>query len=50
MDADTGLCAGCARTLAEIAGWADYSDDQKRAVLLLAEQRRATARAAMTRQ
>lgn len=33
MDAITGLCVGCARTLQEIAQWSGYSDEQKRAVL-----------------
>jgi len=28
-----GICAGCGRTLAEIAGWAELSDPQRRAVL-----------------
>jgi len=39
MDAATGLCIGCARTLEEIAGWAGYSDEQKRAVLQRIAQR-----------
>jgi len=39
MDAATGLCVGCARTLEEIANWADYSAEQKRAVLRLIAQR-----------
>jgi uncharacterized protein len=32
MDARTGWCEGCARTLDEIAAWAVMSDDEKRAV------------------
>jgi predicted Fe-S protein YdhL (DUF1289 family) len=32
MNADTGLCEGCLRTLDEIADWAIYDDDEKRAV------------------
>ena len=32
MDADTGLCEGCFRTLDEIAGWGMMADDAKRAV------------------
>ena len=33
MSSATGYCEGCHRTVAEIAGWSDYSDEQKRAVL-----------------
>ena len=33
IDAETGLCAGCYRTLDEIAGWIDLSAEQKRALL-----------------
>jgi predicted Fe-S protein YdhL (DUF1289 family) len=32
MDAATGWCEGCQRTLDEIAAWAGMSDDAKRAV------------------
>jgi predicted Fe-S protein YdhL (DUF1289 family) len=32
MDAVTGLCEGCFRTLEEIAGWGMMADDDKRAV------------------
>jgi uncharacterized protein len=32
MDARTGWCEGCARTLDEIAAWSVMSDDEKRAV------------------
>jgi predicted Fe-S protein YdhL (DUF1289 family) len=32
MDAATGLCAGCLRTLDEIAAWSRLDDDDKRAV------------------
>ena len=32
MDAATGWCVGCFRTLDEIAGWGLASDDEKRAV------------------
>jgi predicted Fe-S protein YdhL (DUF1289 family) len=41
IDVATGLCAGCARTLEEIASWSRYSDDEKRAVLADLPQRRA---------
>ena len=33
IDAATGLCAGCARMIDEIARWSSMSDDEKRAVL-----------------
>ena len=29
----TRLCEGCRRTMAEIAAWLDYSDDEKRAII-----------------
>jgi uncharacterized protein len=32
MDASTGWCAGCLRTLDEIASWSVMNDDAKRAV------------------
>lgn len=32
MDASTGWCEGCLRTLDEIAGWSLFDDDAKRAV------------------
>jgi predicted Fe-S protein YdhL (DUF1289 family) len=32
MDADSGLCEGCFRTLDEIAAWGLASDAEKRAV------------------
>lgn len=33
VDGESGLCLGCYRTLAEVAGWARLSDDE-RAVLM----------------
>ena len=41
MDAVTGLCQGCARTLAEIAAWSGINDAEKRGILAAVEQRRA---------
>jgi len=32
MDASTGWCEGCLRTIDEIAGWSLFDDDAKRAV------------------
>jgi predicted Fe-S protein YdhL (DUF1289 family) len=40
MDAGTGLCNGCARTIEEIAHWSRYDDEQKRAVWLRIAERR----------
>jgi predicted Fe-S protein YdhL (DUF1289 family) len=42
MDANSGLCEGCLRTLDEIAGWATATDDAKRLVLSAIAQRRAS--------
>lgn len=33
MDESTGLCAGCARTLDEIAAWSEMNDHEKAHVL-----------------
>ena len=41
MDAATGLCAGCFRTLDEIAVWSMLEDDEKRAVWSALAHRRA---------
>jgi predicted Fe-S protein YdhL (DUF1289 family) len=42
MDETTGLCAGCLRTLDEIACWAGYTREEKLAVRAkLAARRRA---------
>jgi uncharacterized protein len=39
MDAATGWCEGCFRTLEEIAGWGMQDDGVRRAVWLRIEQR-----------
>lgn len=41
MDAATALCAGCYRTLEEIAQWSKASDDVKLAILAAVDKRRA---------
>ena len=46
MDARTGWCEGCLRTLDEIAAWSQLDDPQKRAVWITLEQRRAIFAAA----
>jgi predicted Fe-S protein YdhL (DUF1289 family) len=33
MNAATGLCYGCHRTVEEIAGWRGYSDAQRAAIM-----------------
>jgi predicted Fe-S protein YdhL (DUF1289 family) len=40
MDDASGLCAGCFRTLDEIAAWSRLSDDERRAVLAALPSRR----------
>ena len=40
MDARTGWCEGCMRTLDEIAAWSTMSDTEKRAVWDLLDERR----------
>ncbi len=40
MDARTGWCEGCLRTIDEIAVWSALSDDDKRAVWAELRQRR----------
>lgn len=40
MDAKTGLCMGCQRTMDEIVAWGSASDDERRAVWREIELRR----------
>jgi predicted Fe-S protein YdhL (DUF1289 family) len=40
LDPATGYCTGCRRTIGEIAGWLDMTDDGKRAVLAALPLRR----------
>jgi len=40
MNAATGWCEGCLRTLDEIAAWSSLDDEEKRAVWRLLDQRR----------
>jgi predicted Fe-S protein YdhL (DUF1289 family) len=42
IDARTGWCEGCARTLDEIAAWSGLSDAEKHVVWTLLHQRRET--------
>jgi len=41
MDAASGLCSGCGRTLDEIARWAAMSDAERAAVMGRLEDRKA---------
>jgi uncharacterized protein len=47
IDAVTGLCAGCYRTLDEIAGWIDLPEQRKRALSATLATRRAQFGAAI---
>lgn len=42
MDARTGWCEGCLRTLDEIAAWSKLDDADKRQVWLVLDERRAS--------
>ncbi|GAA4415130.1 DUF1289 domain-containing protein [Quisquiliibacterium transsilvanicum] len=46
MDAQTGLCEGCLRTLDEIADWGAMPDARRRTVLEAVDARRAAIEAA----
>lgn len=39
LDDSTGLCTGCRRSVAEIKGWRNYSDDEKRRIMAQLGQR-----------
>jgi predicted Fe-S protein YdhL (DUF1289 family) len=40
MDAGSGLCIGCGRTLDEIAGWAAMSAEERRAIMAVLPARK----------
>lgn len=40
IEPSDGLCAGCARTLDEIASWGSMSNDARRAVMQMLPRRR----------
>lgn len=46
MDADSGLCQGCFRTLDEIAAWSRLDEAARAAVLAAVAERRAMQRPA----
>lgn len=33
IDPDTGLCQGCRRTIAEITGWASFTDTERKRIM-----------------
>ncbi len=43
MDASSGLCIGCLRTLDEIARWSEMTNEERRRVIELVEARRREA-------
>jgi hypothetical protein len=43
LDLRTNHCLGCLRTRGEIAGWLDYTDEERLRVLKSIERRRAAA-------
>jgi predicted Fe-S protein YdhL (DUF1289 family) len=43
MEPHSGLCAGCGRTLAEIAVWARLGRDERRRIMAALPQRRQAA-------
>jgi predicted Fe-S protein YdhL (DUF1289 family) len=45
MDPETGFCAGCGRTLQEIAGWAACSGEERRRIMALLPARLAMSAA-----
>jgi predicted Fe-S protein YdhL (DUF1289 family) len=40
VDGESGLCLGCYRTLAEVAGWARFSDTERAALMVELPTRR----------
>lgn len=44
MHEPTGLCRGCARTIAELTGWRGAGDDERLRILALLPERRALLR------
>lgn len=47
IDPPTGLCAGCYRTLEEIAAWIDLGTEERKSVLSALPERRARHGAAI---
>jgi predicted Fe-S protein YdhL (DUF1289 family) len=49
IDTGTGLCMGCSRSLAEIAGWAAMTDEERRRIMRELPARQGAAKAATAR-
>jgi uncharacterized protein len=45
MDAPSGLCQGCGRTLDEIAGWGGLGEDARMAIMAVLPERLRRSRA-----
>jgi uncharacterized protein len=43
IDANSGLCAGCGRSLDEIANWAAMTPERRRAIMAILPARQAQA-------
>ena len=50
MDPASGFCRGCHRSIAEIAGWLDFTPAEKRRVVATAAARKEAAEAARKRE
>ena len=44
VDGESGLCLGCYRTLAEVAGWGRMSDAERAAIMAQLPERRGRIR------
>lgn len=44
VDGESGLCLGCYRTLAEVAGWARFSDDERATLMSQLSSRKSRIR------
>lgn len=44
VDGESGLCLGCYRTLAEVAGWARFSEQERAALMADLPARRSRIR------
>ncbi len=44
VDGESGLCLGCQRTLAEVAGWSRFSDAERAEIMAALPARRSRIR------
>lgn len=44
VDSESGLCLGCHRTLAEVAGWTRFSDAERTRIMAALPERRGRIR------